>query len=103
MTALDAIEIGTRGGAEILKREDIGSVEVGKCADFAVFPEVDIFSSGVENSVDGLIICWSRQVDTLIAHGTVKVKDGSLVDIDIDALRAKHHARARFFHENATR
>ena len=100
MTALDAIEIGTRGGAEILKRDDIGSIEVGKCADFAIFPEVDTFSSGVENPVDGLIICWSRQVDTLIAHGTVKVRDGALLDFDIDALRAKHHARAKFFHNN---
>ena len=100
MTALDAIEIGTRGGAEILGRSDIGTIEVGKCADFAIFPEVDYFSSGVENPVDGLIICWSRQVDILIAHGNVRIQNGAFVDIDIDALRHKHHSRACFFHES---
>ena len=37
MTARDAIRLGTRGGAAVLRRDDIGSLEPGKCADFAVW------------------------------------------------------------------
>ncbi len=35
MTARDAIRLGTRGGAAVLGRGDIGSLEPGKRADFA--------------------------------------------------------------------
>ena len=34
MTAREALEIATIGGAAVLGRGDIGSLEVGKCADF---------------------------------------------------------------------
>jgi len=34
MTARDALEIATIGGASVLGRSDIGSLEPGKCADF---------------------------------------------------------------------
>src|SRR3990172_37815 len=34
MTAREALDLGTRGGAAVLGRKDIGSSESGKCADF---------------------------------------------------------------------
>ena len=37
LTARDALRLGTRGGAAVLRRDDIGSLEAGKCADFAVW------------------------------------------------------------------
>jgi hypothetical protein len=37
MTVREAFRLGTRGGAQILGRDDIGSLEAGKCADFAVW------------------------------------------------------------------
>src|SRR5436190_16357980 len=37
MTARDAVRLGTRGGAAVLGRDDIGSLEPGKRADLAVW------------------------------------------------------------------
>jgi len=36
-SARQALELATRGGAAVLGRKDIGSLEVGKCADFIAY------------------------------------------------------------------
>ncbi|NUT56094.1 MAG: 8-oxoguanine deaminase, partial [Thermoleophilia bacterium] len=38
MTAREALRLGTRGGASVLGRPDLGSIEAGRCADLAVWP-----------------------------------------------------------------
>jgi len=98
MSALDALALGTTGGADLLRRSDLGSLEPGKCADLAIFPEIDLFSSGCENAVDALLLCYARQVDSLIVGGRVRVARGALVDLDLPALIARHTARARQIH-----
>lgn len=102
MSALDAIALGTTGGADLLRRPDLGSLEVGKCADLAIFPEVELHSSGAENPVDALILCYARQVESLIVGGRVRVANGRFTDFDLDALIADHTARARRLHAAVT-
>lgn len=98
MSVMDALEIGTRGGADILNRKDIGSLEVGQCADLAIFPAVDLFSSGCENAVDALLLCYARQVDSLVVGGEVRIEGGVFCDLDLDRLIAEHTARAQELH-----
>ena len=98
MSALDALALGTTGGASLLRRPDLGALEEGRCADLAIFPAVDVFSSGCENPVDALLLCWPRQVDGLIVGGTARIVGGEFVDVDLPGLIAKHHARARQLH-----
>ena len=98
MSALDALALGTTSGASLLRRPDLGALEVGRCADLAIFPAVDVFSSGCENLVDALLLCWSRQVDSLIVGGSVKITQGEFVAFDLAEAIAKHHARARQLH-----
>ena len=96
MTVDGALTLATRGGAQVLGRDDdIGSLEVGKCADLAIFPAVDVFSSGAENLSDSLVLCYPRQVDTLIINGKVRVRDGEIPGLDLPALLKKHGAIAR--------
>ena len=96
MTPMEALALATRGGARVLGREDdLGSLEPGKCADIAVFPATDLFSSGAENPVDGLLLCFPRQVDTLIVHGRVRVRGGVIPGLDLQALIAAHGSIAR--------
>ena len=98
MSALDALALGTTSGAGLLRRSDLGSLEVGRCADLAIFPSVDVFSSGCENPVDALLLCWSRQVDSLIVGGSVKIAGATFVNFDLAELIDKHHVRARQLH-----
>ena len=98
MSALDALALGTTGGADLLRRPDLGALEIDRCADLAIFPPVDLFSSGCENAVDALLLCWSRQVDSLVIGGRVKIAGGAFVEIDLSGLIARHHARARQLH-----
>jgi 8-oxoguanine deaminase len=96
MTVDDALTLATREGARCLGREhDIGSLEPGKCADLAVFPASDLYSSGAGDAVDGLLLCHPRPVETLIVHGKVRVKEGRLTGLDLRPLLEKHARIAR--------
>ena len=95
MSALDALALGTTGGADILRRPDLGVLEVGRCADVALFPAVDLFSSGAENPVDALLLCWPRQVEGLVIGGQLRIAGGAFVDLDLESLVARHTSRAR--------
>ena len=93
MTVEQALEMATLDGARNLGRtHDLGSLEVGKCADVAVFPAEDIWSNGAENKLHALLLCHARTVDSLIVHGKVRVADGQLVGIDLPKL-LDHHRR----------
>ena len=98
MSALDALALGTTGGANLLRRPDLGALETGRCADMAIFPAVDVFSSGCENPVDALLLCWSRQVDSLIVGGRVRIAAGEFVDFDLAEVISRHRARAAQLH-----
>lgn len=95
MTVEQALTLATLGGAKCLGRDDIGSLEPGKCADLAVFPRLDLFSSGAENAVDALLLCFPRQVETLVVNGVVRVKEGRIPGLDLPMLLEKHTAIAR--------
>ena len=58
MTARQALEMATIGGAEVLGRKDIGSLAVGKCADLVAFNlnQLD-FAGGLTDPVSSLVFC----------------------------------------------
>ncbi len=104
MTPMEALELATLGGARNLGRAaDLGSLEPGKCADLAIFPIEDLFSSAAENPVDGLVLCHARTVDTLVVHGRVRVAEGRLIDIDLPQLLLQHGRAARRIHKGYSR
>ena len=96
MRPIDALELATVGGAAVLGRaDDLGRIEPGRCADLAVFPATDLFSSGAENAVDALVLCFPRQVDTLVIDGVVRVTEGRLLGVDLPVLLERHAQIAR--------
>lgn len=96
MSARKALEIGTIGGAEVLGRSDIGSLEVGKCADFIAFNLNRLeFAGGIHDPAAAPIFCCSPKVDWNIVHGRVIVKEGQLVTVDVHSLVEKHNQAAK--------
>ena len=79
MTCREALRLGTRGGADVLARDDIGSIEAGKCADLAVWRTDGLELGGAEDPVAGLVLSAPHRVDRLLVGGEDVVRDGHLV------------------------
>jgi cytosine/adenosine deaminase-related metal-dependent hydrolase len=97
LSARDAIRLGTRGGAAVLGRDDIGSLEVGKCADFAVWRSDGLELGGADDLVAGLVFAGPHRVDLLVVGGDTVVREGHLVTADEAEIAAAHRVQARRF------
>ena len=69
MTARDAIRLGTRGGAAVLGRDDLGQLAPGKRADFAIWPVDELALQGAADPVAGLVFAGPHRVDRLVVAG----------------------------------
>jgi len=95
MTARQALEVATRGGAEVLGRKDIGSLEVGKCADFfAVNLNQLEFAGALHDPLAALIFCSPVRADYTVVGGEFVVKEGQLANVELPVLIEKHNQAA---------
>jgi cytosine/adenosine deaminase-related metal-dependent hydrolase len=94
MTARDALRLGTRGGAEVLRRDDLGSLEPGKRADFAVWRTDGLEFGGAEDLVANLVFSGPHRVDRLVVGGVDVVRGGSLVRADEQEIAREHRKQA---------
>ncbi len=96
MTARQALEIATRGGAAVLGRSDIGSLEVGKCADFfAINLNRLDYAGALHDPVAAVLFCAPVRVDYTVVGGRFVVKHGRLVGLDEGELVRSHNEAAR--------
>jgi cytosine/adenosine deaminase-related metal-dependent hydrolase len=94
MTAREALHLGTRGGAAVLGRADIGSLETGKCADLFAVNLNRLPYTGMHDPVSAVVFGQSMNVDYTIVGGRFIVKDGQLVTVDERKLIEKHNKAA---------
>ena len=95
MTARQALELGTRGGAAVLGRDDIGSLEVGKCADFAAINLNRLeYAGGLHDPAASLVFCSSVHVDYTVVGGEIVVEEGELVTADLPKIIRDHNKAA---------
>jgi len=95
MSVREALRLGTRGGAAVLHRPDIGSLEPGKRADFAVWRTDGLELGGASDPVAGLVLAGPHRVDRLVVGGMEVVRDGRLVRADEDEIAREHRVQAR--------
>lgn len=91
LTAREALELGTIGGAAVLGRDDIGSLEPGKAADFVGINLNRLNYAGSHDPVAAVLFCDSPRVDLSVINGRVVVKEGNLLSIDLPPVLEKHN------------
>lgn len=69
MTAREALRLATRGGAAVLRRDDIGSLEPGKCADFAVWSLDGLVFAGADDPVAALVFGAPHRAARVVVGG----------------------------------
>ncbi len=82
MSAREALEIATRGGADVLNRPDCGRLAPGKRADIAVWDVSGIESAGSWDPA-ALLLAGPAKVKHLFVDGRQIVSDGQVVTIDL--------------------
>jgi len=96
LTARQALAAGTIGGARCLGRErEIGSLEVGKLADVALWRVDGLAHAGIEDPVAALVLGSRPPLQLLLVDGEVVVEDDHLVSVDEVVLAAEAQRTAR--------
>ena len=90
MSAREALEIATLGGAQVLGRQDCGALEVGKRADVAVWDMTGVEAAGSWDPV-ALLLAGPMRVRDLVVEGRVVVRDGALMTMDLAAAVARQN------------
>jgi cytosine/adenosine deaminase-related metal-dependent hydrolase len=97
MTVREALWLATRGGAEVLRRDDLGSLEPGKCADFVVWRTDSLEFGGADDPVAALVLSAPHRPDRLYVGGKEVVRDGRLTHGDEHEITAEHRRQAQRF------
>jgi cytosine/adenosine deaminase-related metal-dependent hydrolase len=96
MTVREALRLGTRGGADVLGRDDIGELAPGKRADIAVWRTDGLELGGADpDLVAGLVLSAPHRADRLYVGGEEIVRDGHLVRADEGEIAREHRTQAR--------
>ncbi|HSI59899.1 MAG TPA: 8-oxoguanine deaminase [Ideonella sp.] len=97
MTARNLLEVATRGGAQVLGRDDIGQLAPGMAADLAVFDTRTLgFAGGaVHDPVGALLLCAPATAAYTLVNGRVVVREGRLATLDLGPLLERHNRLAR--------
>ena len=92
LSAREALEIATRGGASVLGREDIGHLSVGMSADFVAYRLDDVAFAGAQHDpVAALVFCQPNNVDVSVINGEIVVNEGQLVPVELPVLIEEHN------------
>ena len=94
LTAREALRLATRGGAEVLRRDDIGQLAPGRRADLAVWRTDGLEFGGAEDLVCNLVVSGPHRVDRLIVGGRDVVRGGALVNAREDEIARDHRVQA---------
>jgi len=97
LTVREALWLATRGGAEVLGREDIGYLAPGMAADVVGYrlDTLGLAGAAVHDPLGALLLCQPPNVDVSVINGRIRVQDGRLLDVDLPALIERHNGIAR--------
>jgi cytosine/adenosine deaminase-related metal-dependent hydrolase len=95
MTAREALELATLGGARVLGRDDVGSLEAGKCADFFTLDLGAVeYGGALHDPVAATVFCAPTRARFTVVHGRVVVEEGRLATVELGPLVERHNRLA---------
>ncbi|MGI8723163.1 MAG: 8-oxoguanine deaminase [Geodermatophilaceae bacterium] len=94
MSARDALEIATRGGAGCLGRiGEIGELSIGACGDLVVWSlEGPAFAGALSDPIEAWLRCGPSAARHTVVGGAPLVVDGVAVHRDLDEMLVRHRA-----------
>jgi 8-oxoguanine deaminase len=101
-TAREALELATLGGAQVLRRDDIGQIAPGKAADLVAFRVDDLaHGGGRADPVASLVTCVPTQVWFSVIDGQVRVEAGEFRPFELAPVIETHNRLSREMMERA--
>ncbi len=94
MSAREALEIATRGGAQVLGRDDCGQIAVGRRADLAIW-DIDAVENAGSWDPAALLLAGPMRVRDLFVEGRPIVRDGQMLTIDLPRVIARQNQLAQ--------
>ena len=95
LNAYDILKVATRGGADVLGRNDIGRLEVGKAADIILFDLKGAEYAGCHDPLVSLVCLGNSSLTKMtIVNGKLIVKDGMLITMDHEKIGKTAHGIA---------
>ena len=99
ITHLDALRWATSGGANVLRRPELGCISEGAQADLAMFKLDELRFSGHGDPMAALVICGAHQADRVMVAGRWVVIDGQIPGLDLQQLKIDHQREAKRLQE----
>lgn len=91
LSAREALEMATRGGAAVLGRDDIGYLAPGMSADFIAMNLDQLCLSGTQRDpLAAMTMCGPFKVDYSYVNGKEIIRKGEFTQCDIPELLAQH-------------
>jgi cytosine/adenosine deaminase-related metal-dependent hydrolase len=96
LTAEQALELATVGGARVLGRDDIGSLAPGQAADFIAIDLNRVEYAGARHDpLAAVVFCAPQRVDLSVINGRVVVQDGQILTVDLGPVVERHNQLSR--------
>ena len=92
LSAYEALWLATRGGADVLGRDDIGQLAPGYSADLIAINLNRVeYAGALHDPLAAILFCAPRGVDWSMINGRAVVKDGQLATLDLGAVVERHN------------
>lgn len=96
LTARQALELATLGGASVLGREDIGALTPGRAADFAAFRLNRLeYAGALHDPVAAVVFCAPQPADLVVVGGRIVVSEGQITGVDLGPVIERHNRLSR--------
>jgi cytosine/adenosine deaminase-related metal-dependent hydrolase len=92
ISAYESLWLATRGGAEVLGRDDIGQLAPGFAADLIAINLNRVeYAGALHDPLGAMIFCAPRGVDASMINGRFVIRGGILATVDLSTVVRRHN------------